>query len=413
MNRALVWKLAVRYMRGKGAANAVPVLSRISMIAIAVSSCAMIVLFSVFNGFEGLVDHLYRAFYPDIKIYAAKGKFFKLADQQYESIGAIPGVSNISRVLQDNVLVNSEEGETIPVILKGIDTAYFTVNHVRPYIRQGSDSLMVRPVATAIVGQSIAGTLGIDVNNVFSRIAVYYPNTSAQGLSLDAATAFESLVLKPDGLFNVQEEFDGKYILADLGLVQGLMHQPDRISSLELKLADESAVNSVRSQLGKILGPGYKIETRFEQNKSVYMVMQSEKWAGYAILLFVLLIASFNMIGALSLLVLEKQKDMGILKAMGLSSADISRVVLLEGVLWSLTGGITGVAIGLILCFCQSHFELVKIEGAFIINAYPVAVQFSDILVVLLTVAAVGLLAAVYPARRAAQRRLTDIMSGK
>jgi len=413
MNKALVWKLAVRYMRGKGSANAVPVLSRISMVAIAVSSAAMIILFSVFNGFEGLIDQLYRAFYPDIKVYAAKGKFFAPDPALYRKLKSIPGVGVISNVLQDNVLVNTDEGQTIPVTLKGVDRNYFEVNHVKPFISTGSDSILTRPVPTAILGQYIAATLGVDVNNVFSRIQIYYPNPEVQQLSLAPADAFQSLILKPDGAFAVQEEFDSRYILADLGIVQELMRQQGHFSSVELSVAAEADVYEVAAAVRRSLGKAYKAESRYEQNKSVYMVTRSEKWAGYAILLFVLLIASFNMIGALSLLVLEKQQDIGMLKAMGVLPADVSRVILLEGLLWSLTGGIIGIVLGLFLCFCQSWFHLIKINGAFIIDAYPVTVKPGDILVVLLTVAAVGILAAIYPARRAATRSLSDSLGGK
>jgi lipoprotein-releasing system permease protein len=412
MNSTLVWRLAVRYMNGKGSANAVPILSRISMVAIAVSSCAMLVLFSVFNGFEGLVSGLYKAFYPDIKVYAAKGKFFTANPALLQSINNVYGVQLLSCVLQDNVLVNNEE-EQIVATLKGIDKQYALVNNIKPFIVSGMDSVVTLPVPTAIVGQQIASKLGLDVNNVFSRLLLYYPNTKLNNSSLSPTEAFQSVSIKPDGVFRVQEEFDSKYIIADISIVQELMHEQGKISSIELKLKDGVSAASVQSQLKEILGVGYKVETRFEQNKSVYMVMRSEKWAGYAILLFVLLIASFNMIGALSLLVLEKQKDIGILKAMGILSVDISRLILIEGALWSLVGGIAGIIIALILCFCQSHFHLIKIEGAFIIDSYPVIVQFSDILVVLITVILVGFVAALYPARRAAQGALSDIMSGK
>lgn len=413
MNSSLVRKLAFRYMRGKGTANAVPVLSRISMVAIAVSSAAMIILFSVFNGFEGLVDQLYRAFYPDIRISAVRGKFFSPDSSLRQQLQHLKEIGTVSYVLQDNVLVNTEEGETIPVTLKGVDREYFDVNKVRPYIKAGNDSLITWPVSTAILGQYIAATLGVDVNSVFDRIQVYYPNPEATYTALSATDAFHSLILKPDGSFAVQEEFDSRYILADLGLVQELMRQPGRYSSIELSVAPGYKLGTVQKALKKALGNAYRVESRFEQNRSVYMVMRTERWAGYAILLFVLLIASFNMIGALSLLVLEKQQDIGILKAMGLESADISRVILLEGMLWSLTGGIAGIVLGLILCFCQSYFHLIRINGAFIIDAYPVTVKAVDILVVLATVAAVGLLAALYPARRAGRRKVNELLAGK
>jgi lipoprotein-releasing system permease protein len=404
-------ELAWRYLRGKGSANAVPVLSRISMIAIAVSSCAMIILFSVFNGFGSLIDGLYKAFYPEIKITATKGKFFT-PDQQFHNAIRQEAVAFSSFVLEDNVLVNTEEGQTIPVTLKGVDRNYFRVNQVQSYINKGSDSVMSVPVPTTIIGQHIAATLGIDVDNVFARMMVYYPNGEAEAGSLDPTNAFQSMILKPDGSFYVQEEFDTKYILAPLQNVRELMRQQG-VSSVELSLNPGYTAAKLKAALQEQLGKQYTVATRYEQNKAVYMVMQSEKWAGYAILLFVLLIASFNMVSALSLLVLEKQKDMGILRTMGMQPGSLSRVVLLEGVLWSLVGGMAGLVLGLLLCWAQIQFKLVRIPGAFIIDSYPVAVKIMDIIVVLLTVSAVGFVAAIYPARRAARQKLHEIMAGK
>lgn len=412
MNKTLIAQLAFRYLRGKGTANAVPVLSRISMVAIAVSSCAMIILFSVFNGFNNLVDDLYKAFYPEIKITAAKGKFFA-PDEKIKQALQSDAIDISTLVLEDNVLVNTEEGETIPVTLKGVGENYFKVNDVKPYVTKGVDSVIEVPVPTAILGQHIAATLGIDVDNVFARMMVYYPNGAADAGSLDPANAFQSMIVKPDGSFFVQEEFDTKYILAPLASVQELMQQQGHASSVEIKLKSGFSSVKLKGQLQQKLGADYVVATRYEQNKAVYMVMQSEKWAGYAILLFVLLIASFNMVSALSLLVLEKQKDMGILRTMGLLPSALSRVILLEGVLWALLGGGIGLGSGLLLCWAQVQFKLIKIPGAFIIDAYPVAVVWTDILVVLVTVSAVGFLAALYPARRAARQKLNEIMAGK
>ena len=414
MRNSLVFNIALRYLRGKGTANAVPVLSRISMTAIAVSSCAMIILFSVFNGFESLIDDLYKAFYPDIKITASKGKFFNPYDKCLGYLAKEEAIAAQSLVLEDNVLVNTEEGDYLPVTIKGVDEQYFRVNDVRPFINKGNDTLMIdHDLSTAIIGQHIAANLGIDVDNVFARIAVFYPNSKIDMGSIAPTDAFQSMLFKPDGTFMVQEEFDGKYILAPLSKVQELLSQSRQVSSIEIKIKSEFSSEKFKARLQQQLGSDYLVATRYEQNKSVYMVMRSEKWAGYAILLFVLLIASFNMVSALSLLVLEKQKDMGILRTMGFLPVNLSKVVLLEGVLWALVGGSIGLAAGLLLCWAQVQFHLIRIDGAFIIDSYPIAVKWMDILIVLITVSTVGLIAAVYPARRVASQKLSDIMAGK
>ncbi len=408
MNSRLVWQLAWRYLRGKRGMNAVPILSRISMVAIAVSAGAMIVLFSVFNGFEGVIRDLYKAFYPDISVTAARGKFFTLPEAQIRELRAVDGVRSVSRVIEDNVLVNSDH-EQIVVTLKGVDEHYFTVNDIRPWIVEGRDSILAGPVPTAIVGAHIAGQLGLHADNVFSRIVLYYPDARQKNPALNPQAAFQSLQLKPDGVFRIQDDFDSRFILAPLALVEALYQEPGKISSLEFRLHDPEHSNKVKAQLQQILGDKYKVATRYEQNRMLYMVMRSEKWAVYAILFLVLLIASFNMIGALSLLVLEKQKDMAILRAMGATPAMVRSVFIMEGILWSLTGGLAGLALGTGLCLGQQYFKWIRLQGAFIIDAYPVVVLLPDILLIITTVVVVGILAAWYPAAKATRSELPGL----
>lgn len=400
MNRTLSWQLAKRYFRGKRAANAVPVLSRISMVAIAVGSGALIILFSVFNGFEFLVKDLYKAFYPEIKISAAKGKFFSLPEDKWKAVKQVDGVQQMAGTIEDNVLANSED-EQIVATLKGIDNNYFKVSDVKQYIIEGRDSVSNYPSATAILGMRLANQMGADVNNAFSYVMLYYPNTSMSNPSLDPASAFQSLKLKPDGQFRIQDDFDSKYILAPLSLVQTLFREEGKLSSVELKLKHGFAADDVKEKIASLLGPAYRVETRYEQNKTLYMVMRTEKWAVYAILSLVLLIASFNMIGALSLLVLEKRKDIAILKIMGAEPATIRRIFILEGLLWSLTGGGIGMVLGFLICLGQQYFHWVKLQGSFIIEAYPVKMQWQDFALVIFTIMLVGLLAAWGPAFRA------------
>ncbi|MCC6185616.1 MAG: FtsX-like permease family protein [Chitinophagaceae bacterium] len=414
MSIRLIATIALRYLRGKGSANAVPVLSRISIAAIAVSSCAMIILFSVFNGFELLINDLYKSFYPELQISATQGKFFDPRSKVLPALAQESSILVYSQVLEDNVLVNTSEGDYLPVTIRGVDAQYFAVNQLGPYITKGNDTLMSQPdISTAIIGQQIAAQLGIDVDNVFARMKVFYPNTQYDAGSLAPTNAFRSMIVKPDGSFAVQEEFDSKYILSPIANVQALLGQPGLVSAIAIRLQDGASIPKLAEKLSASLGPSYTIASRYQQNKTVYMVMRSERWAGYAILLFVLLIASFNMVSALSLLVLEKQKDMGILRAMGMTARNQAYILLAEGLLWGLTGGIIGLAIGSTLCWAQSHFGLVKIQGAFIIDAYPVALHWADALIVLATVASVGLLAALYPASKVAKQNLQQLTGNK
>ncbi len=398
MNRMLVWQLAVRYLRGKRGANIVPVLSRISMVAIAVAAGAMIVIFSVFNGFENLVKDLYKAFYPEIRITAAKGKFFPADAQLYTALKTTKGVELYTNVLEDNVFLNSEQDNRVAAI-KGIDANYYAVNDIKPFIIEGRNTITSYPEATAIVGTQLLAILGLDVNNVFSNIMLYYPNPDGNAAA-NPLTAFQSLKLRADGAFKVQDEFDDKYILASLPLVQQLFKAEGQYSSVELKLDKDADADDIKAQLQQKLGGKYKIATRYEQNKTIYTVMRTEKWAIYAILLLVLLIASFNIGGTLSLLVLEKQKDMAILKVMGAENRTIRSIFVSEGILWSFTGGMIGLILGTILCAAQHYFHLIKLGGSYIVDAYPVYMKVTDFLVIIATIIIVGLIAAWMPAAR-------------
>lgn len=402
MNGTLIWQIAIRYLRGKRTANIVPILSRISMVAIAVSSAAMIVVFSVFNGMEGLVKQLYKGFYPDVKITAARGKFFAVDAATLGKIKAINGVQVVTKVIEGNAFVNNKaNNEQKVVTLKGIDKNYFSVNDIRDSI-VGEDSVSAGNPYTAIGGVKILNELGSDVTNIFSTIELYYPNPNITNYAANPDEAIRPLQIHPAGMFHISDDFDDKYILAPLSLVQTLFFEEGKYTSLELKVAPGTD-EAVQASLQGILGNTFLIETRYEQNKTMFMVMRTEKWAIYAILVMVLLVASFNMIGALSMLVLEKQKDMAILKAMGSMPGDIRKIFLLEGVLWALIGGVAGLVIGIVVCVLQQQFGLVSMGASFTVESYPVAMSIYDFILVLATISVVGILAAWYPAMRASR----------
>jgi lipoprotein-releasing system permease protein len=406
MNRQLTWQLAIRYLRGKRSLNAVPVLSRISMVAIGVVSAAMIITFSVFNGFEHEVKSLYKAFYPDIRITVARGKFFPAS--AITGIAQIKGVEFVSPVIEDNALagdldnVSGSANRQKVITVKGIENNYFKVNDVTQYIDAGVDTVSDTPRITTIAGRGIAQELGADVNNVFSSIMLYYPNPDVTNPEADPLNAYQSLKMHPAGLFTIGNEFDDKYILAPINKVQELFHAQGMYSSIELKVAPGAAAG-IKEQLQKKLGDKYKVETRFEQNKTVYTMVAAEKWVTYVILVFVLVIASFNMVGALSMLVIEKKKDIAILKAMGTEASAIRNVFLLEAVLWACVGGVSGLALGSIISLVQQKFGIIKLQGAFVVDAYPVKVHITDIIMVTITIIAVGLMAGWYPALRASK----------
>jgi len=400
MDRTLIWQLAFRYLRGKRSANAVPILSRISMLAIAVSSAAMIVIFSVFNGLESVAKDSYKAFYPELRITITRGKFFNADSAKLNAVKQIKGVKNVALVIEDNVLADDIDNTQMKVLtLKGIDNKYFDVNDTRQYITQGSDSVSAIH-HTAIAGFRVVNELGLDIHFIDSKIALYYLNPAVTNPEADPTSAYQELLLHPDGVFKVEDEFDTKYVLAPLPLVQELFHEQGKYSSIEIS-TESGATEKVKGELQQLFGGSYKVESRYEQNRTMYSVMAGEKWGIYFILLLVLLIASFNMIGALSMLVIEKQKDIAILKAMGANAPDIRAIFMLEGVLWALTGGLTGIVLGTGICLAQQKFSIVKLQGDFLVSAYPVEMHPADLLLVIATIFTVGVLASWYPASRA------------
>ncbi|WP_118973325.1 FtsX-like permease family protein [Taibaiella koreensis] len=399
------FKIAWRYFRGKKSAQAINIISWISIGAIAVSSAAMIVLFSVFNGLEDTVKGMYYAFNPEIKVTAEKGKFFAVTNDQLQRIRRIPGVAIASLTLEDMVLLTGDEEQRVGK-LKGVDDNWFKVSHLDSFMTDGEASWPQHGSYTpAIMGLGVSIALGIDVNNAFSGLHIYYPK---QGIpaSDDPEAGLNNIVVKPQGNFRIQDEFDGEYVLVPLAAASHLFGVGDRVSSVEIALKPGTGEGDIRQGLYTVLGNNITIENRFEQNKTFYMIMRSEKWAVYAILLMVLLIASFNMIGSLSMVVLEKKKDIAILKSMGARRTLVHSVFLIEGGLLALLGAFIGVLTGLLLCLGQHYYGWISLPDGFIINAYPVLLQAQDFVLVIVTALAVGLLAAWYPAYKASRQAI-------
>jgi len=398
-------KIAWRYFRGKKSAQAINIISWISVSAIAVSSAAMVILFSVFNGLEGTVKQMYSAFYPDIKVTAAKGKFFEITDNEKAKIEKISGVSLASYSLEDMVLLNADDEQKVAT-LKGVDENWFKVSRLDSFMVDGQASFENKnSYVPAIVGIGVAMSLRIDVQNVFTGLKIYYPKSGAvQSIMDNPEAALNSIQAKPEGSFRIQEEFDEQYILVPFQAAKYLFGTGNKISSLEVKLAPGADEEDVKAQLAEVLGKKAITANRYEQNKTFYMIMKSERWAVYAILLMVLLIASFNMIGSLSMVVLGKKKDISILKSMGARNSMVRAVFLAEGALLAIMGGGIGLLVGLLVCLGQQYFGWIALPDGFIFKAYPVEMHVEDFILVMVTALVVGLIAAWYPAARAAKQ---------
>lgn len=366
---------------------------------------ALILVLSVFNGFEGLVISLYHAFNPDVQITAKEGKVFSIDEQTLNKIISLNEVAHVAKALEENVILKYKDHEYIASI-KGVDSEYEQVTGVQEKMVDGKFVLIENGINYAVLGAGVAGSLLIDVENTLHTIQVYLPRRGKETMSLDPSQAFIKKNISPAGVFTIQQEFDSKYMLVPLDFVRELLNYETEVSALELKLKPNADAEEVKMQLAKILGEGFSIKDRYEQNKFLYRVMRMEKWAVYAILSLILVIAAFNIIGSLSMLVIEKTKDIAILKTMGADNGMIRKIFLLEGLLTSLTGSLIGAFFAVLLCVIQIQFSVIKLQGSgtFVIDAYPVEMQGQDFLLVAATVIVIAVATSWLPAQRAASR---------
>ncbi|HET8574033.1 MAG TPA: FtsX-like permease family protein [Edaphocola sp.] len=399
----LIFQIVWRYFFIKKSVQAINIISWISMGAIAVSVAAMIILFSVFNGLDHTIKELYTSFNPELKITPKKGKFFKLSREKEQQLKNLPGLSLLSETIEDMALLSNDNDQQ-PGWLKGVENTWFSVSTMDSFMISGSAGWPENArYVPAILGLGIANNLRIDVSNPFSELKIYYPKAGFK-ITLNPEQSLSKLLARPEGLFHIQEDLDDKYVLIPLQAAQTLFQKPGMISAIEIKAKNASAISHIRQSAGRIMGADFKVADRFEQNQTLFMVLSGEKWMVYVILLFVLLLASFNLTGCLYMLVLEKKKDITILKSMGMGARGIRRIFLAEGVFLAMVGAIIGIVSGFLICLGQIYFGWVGLPDGFVISAYPVAFEWPDFVLVFFTAMVIGLLAAWYPAFKAGRQ---------
>jgi lipoprotein-releasing system permease protein len=393
---------AWRYFKSKKSTNAINIIAWISMIAIMVSTAALIIVLSVFNGFEGLVKNLYSDFYADVKITPAQGKFFTADEAIIKKIKAVKDVRALSFTVEEKAVLVNGDYQTIAV-LKGVDKNYNEVSKLSKYIMDGRYDVGTTEAPAIIAGSGIANAVGANPQSPATNLIIYLPNRKAKSFnSLDAMHSFEVI---PAGVFAVQQEFDDKYAFTNLDFVQYMLDlEPNQYTGIELSATKPDEANSIKQDLKNIFGKDFIVKTSYEQNQSLFTVMQIEKWVIYGILSLILLVAAFNMIGALTMLVLEKEKDIAVLKAMGASEKRIQRIFLSEGFLLAGVGGVLGMLIAFIICFIQVKFEIIKLQGGtFIIDYYPVTMYAKDFILVSLTVLVISVIASWIPSKKSSR----------
>ena len=369
------------------------------MLGVAIGTAALILVLSVFNGFEDLLSGLFGHFNPEVKVTPAKGKTFQADSLLMSRVKALPGVWYASETLEEIAFFEYEGSQNFGT-LKGVDSVFARVNNIDSTIQEGEYKLKIFERNCAVAGAGMRNKLGIDVKNPLATLTIYMPEQKS-GL-MDQP--FKTRSVYPVGTFVIQQDFDNQYILTNLDFMRELLEaSPSTVSAIEIKGRPGTSLSELKSQVKTIFGSEYSIKDEYEQNEAFFKVMQLEKWMGFAITSLMLILMAFNTVGALWMIVLDKQKDISMLKSMGASDRLVHRIFLLEGILLTLLGMGIGILLALILYFIQKTYGIISIPQGFLVESYPIAMRATDFIPVVLTVIGIGLLASLAPARRAVQ----------
>lgn len=392
-------RIAGRYLFSKKSHNAINVISGISSAGVAVGTIALVVVLSIFNGFELLFSDLFSAFDPDLQISLKQGKQFSIDTPEFEAVKKSEGIAVFTEVVEENALLRYKEKQ-MPVLVKGVSDDFKQMTRIDSIMFDGEFMLYDGAFERSVVGAGIAATLGLSAYAI-DPLYIYAPKRTSKINLLRPDQSFNQSGTFISGIFSVQQnEYDNQYVLVSLDLAQALFeYQANEVSAVELKLLPFADTQKVKNDLQKLLGDEFSVKDRYEQQEAYFKIMQVEKWITYLILSFILLIASFNIIGSLSMLIIDKKEDIITLRNLGADQKLIRQIFLLEGWMISAVGAVVGIIIGTILSFLQEKIGFIKLGPGFIVENYPVVIQFSDILLVFFTVLVMGFFAAWYPVR--------------
>jgi lipoprotein-releasing system permease protein len=391
--------IAKRYLFARKSHNVINIITLVSVIGVMVGAMALVVVLSVFNGFEKLILSLFNAFNPDLEISLVEGKTFSLEDFPVEELQKVPGVVHYSEVLDETALITYFDRQHL-ITMRGVSESFREVTGIDTLLVEGEFVLERGDSDYLILGQGVSYFLDANINDMLNPLTMYIPKKGST-LSLQPMQAFNATSNFASGVFGIQSEFDLEYVLVPIRLARKLLDSDDEVSSIALKIDSHYSSKKVQSDIEQLIGPAYVVKNRYQQQEFLYKIMRSEKWAIFLILAFILVIAAFNVIGSLTMLVLEKRKDIHILHSLGASKKVIRQVFLLEGIMISLGGAIAGITLGAVICWLQIRFNLISIqaEGSFIIDAYPVEMKGIDFVLVVCTVFFIGLLASALPVK--------------
>ena len=395
-------KIAWRYLFAKKQYNAIHIISGISAAAIGVVTAAMVCVLSIMNGFGVIVEQMFSQFDPDIRIEAVNGKSFNDSGSKFESLRQLDGIELISQRIEETALLQFE-GKQMPVRLYGVDSTFATLTHIEEIITGGHYEVHDGAFDRAVLGQGLAWHIGIGAQFI-NPLYLYVPKRTEKVNMLRPDQAFNEEACFIAGTFAVQQaKYDDEVMLVNIDLTRRLLeYEETEVSSLLIKVQSTSHIKHVEKDIQHLLGDKYKVLNRYEQQADFFRILRVEKLLTTLLLVFILLIASFNIIGSLSMLIIDKQSDIQTLSHLGASSSLIRRIFLFEGWLISTIGAMIGLVIGLAICLIQEHVGILKLGSGteYIISAYPVAVQAADIFLVAVVVLGLGFLAAWIPAKR-------------
>ncbi len=395
---------AWRYFKAKKSTNAINIISWVTAGVIAFSTMCQVLVLSVFNGFEDLVKSLYSNFYADVRVIPSTGKTITLSGAQIKSIKELTGVKSISLIAEEKALLQNGELQTV-VFLKGVDENYSHVSGVPGKMLNGTFKTGDAENPLLILGSGIENAIGVEADKNLLPLTVFLPKKKS-GNSNDPLASLSEGNANTSGSFAIQQDFDNKYVITNISFVkQQMNYAAYEYSAVEISLTDINATDKITTSIQKMLGNKYNVQTKYQQNTSLYNSMQLEKWAIYAVLTLILILAAFNMISALTMLVLEKKKDINVLQSLGADRSLIKKIFLSEGLLLAFTGSFIGILLAIIICFIQLKYKLIKLQGnSFLIDYFPVKLVITDILIVAMSALVIAFLAAWFPAKKAAQQ---------
>ena len=390
--------IAKRYLFARKSHNVINIISAISAIGMAVGTAALIMILSVYNGFDSLIRSMMSTVEPDLLITPASGKVFVPEGETYDWIYDQPEVLSMCCILEESVFI-SYDGSQGLAKAKGVDWIYEEETPLADNLRSGEFRLYKGDIPQAVVGGSLAYELGINPRFI-SPIEIYYPSRTRRISIADPVSALESAKVFPSGIFSINDDVDKELMIVPIETMRKLLAYDEEVSAVEIRVADGTGKREIRNlqeEISKRLGEDFLVKDRYMQNEVLYKMMTYEKLATYLILLFVIIIIAFNIFGSLTMLIIEKEDDIRILRSMGADRKLIRRIFVLEGWMISLAGMAAGVIAGTVLALIQQHFGIIKMPGQFVVQAYPVILSWSDIAITAAAVAAIGYLIALLP----------------